>query len=219
MATTLAALLTSCRILSGDGTLDNYMRSENCLQNDSPVDGVNKTFFVNSTPIAPGGTISVRVDNSLLAPSAYTVTEPVGQIVMSVAPTTSVYVSYYYYLFPDAVWTEFAAAALEALNLSSGVPATDVPLVPEGLLSALKTYTSTFFCWRVAKQTGLWYNQRLQERVEDRDSISKKWQLLGDSQMKMAIEMRDQYYSGAGANFKPSMRIVEHQPLPWTPSR
>lgn len=219
MATTLAALLTSCRLLSGDGTMDNFARAENLLAPDAPINGTNLTFFVQNIPMVPNGFQRVVVDNSLIGSGGYTPAEAVGQITFNVAPTTSVFASYYYYLFPDATWTEFIIAGLEVLNLSTGIPATDIPLMPEGLLAALKTYAGAFFCYRVSKQTALWYNQRLQERVEDRDDISKKWQALGDKSLASADKMRDEYYSGAGTEHAPAFAIVEHQPTMWTPLR
>lgn len=215
MATTLAALITSCRILSGDGPSDNFARSENLLNNDTPINGTNKVFYLQNNPVPT--VTRLIVDNQLT--TGYTLDTPTGTLTLTVAPTTSAFCSYQYYLFSDAVWTEFINTGLEALNLSSGVPDTDLATFPLGLLQALKSYVSAYFCFRIAKQTGLWYNQRLQERVEDRDSISKKWQALGDKQFDHAMKMRDDFYSGSGADRKPSFRIVQNTPLPWTPTR
>ncbi|MGH7745411.1 MAG: hypothetical protein ACREQ5_11555 [Candidatus Dormibacteria bacterium] len=199
--------------------MDNFARAENLLAPDALINGTNTTFFVQNIPVAPGGFQRVVVDNALVTPAGYVPTEVVGQITFTVAPTTSVFASYYYYLFADATWTEFIAGGLQLLNLSTGNPIIDVPLVPEGLLAVLKTYASAFFCYRIAKQTALWYNQRLQERVEDRDDVSKKWQALGDKSLAAANLLRDEFYHGAGTEHAPAFAIVEHQPRVWTPYR
>lgn len=221
MATTLAALITSCRTIAADGPSDNFMRAENV--NDAEfgfaIDGYNATFVTKNLPIVPGGVMSVIVDNATLPPSGYTPIEAIGQITLLTPPSTSVYVSYYFYLFPDAVWTEFVAASLQICNLSTGDPFNDVPLIAENFLAAVKSYVSSYFCRRVAAQTGLWYNQRLQERVEDRDTISAKWLKQAESTEKQADYLLTSAYEGSGSQAAPAFAIGGFQPRPFTPWR
>jgi hypothetical protein len=220
MSTTLAALITSCRTIAADGPSDNFMRAENV--NDAefgfPIDGFNKTFVVKNFPIVPGGVQKVVVDNAVV-PTAYVATETIGQITLTTAPTTSCYISYYFYLFPDSVWIEFIVAALQLTNFSTGVPLTDASTLSENFIPIIKAYANAYFCRRVAAQTGLWYNQRLQERVEDRDSISKKWQTQAESWQKLGDQQLVQAYTGSGSDNAPSFRIGGFQPQPYTPTR
>jgi hypothetical protein len=223
----LAGFLVSVRILSGDGPSDNFARSENCLNNDSPVNGTNTIFFVQNAPVAPGGFISFRVDNQLIS-NPYTdgrvtsVDEATGQITMATAPTTSFFANYYYYLFPDTVWTQFVQSALQNLNFintSNQSVAQALANLTDAFTPAVQLLVKFYFCSRVAQQTGLWYNQRLQERVEDRDSVSRKWLALGDAAWKNAMLARDDAYRGSGSKEGPAFTIVQMQPFTWTPKR
>lgn len=219
MSTTLAALITSCRTLAADGPLDNFMRAENL--NDAefgfPIDGLNRSFVVKNFPIVPGGVQKVVVDNATT--TAFVVIEAIGEVDVAVAPLTSIFVSYYFYLFSDFVWTEFVTSALQICNFSSAVPITDVPQIGEAFLPAVKLYAGAFFARRVAAQTGLWYNQRLQERVEDRDNISSKWLRVAESNEKQALEMLNAAYRGSASDQGPSFRVGGFQPQPYTPRR
>lgn len=220
MGTTLAALITSCRALAGDGLSDNFKRTENV--NDTEygyaIDGANRTFVVKNLPVVPGGFFRVVVDNAVTV--AFVPTEAQGQLVFTAAPTASCFVSYYYYLFSDTIWTEFISLALEALNFEDQAgDTTDATLVPYGLLMALKLYAVSFFCRRVAMQTGIWYNQKLQERVDDRDNISAKFVKLAESNMKAAQAAVLSFYSGSGTDTAPAFRVGGYQPRPWTPAQ
>lgn len=195
------------------------MRAENLKSTDSgnTIDGVQTIFNVANFPVVTGKFMTIVADNKSAIPAA--TNEPIGQFTLAVAPTSSLYASYYYYLFDDTTWTEFVNSAIEMLAIGTGNPTADIPLVPEGLLGVVKMYVGYFFCMRVAKQTGLWYNQRLQERVDDRDSISKKWASLADTQMKQAIIARNDFYQGSGKKNAPSMAIVQHQARTYVPER
>jgi hypothetical protein len=229
MPYTLATLISSCRILSGDGSSDNFSRSENLNNNDGAANGSNLIFYVQNQPIAPSGLVQLVVDNQLIS-SPYSdariasIDEALGQIIFAAghAPTTSVYANYYYYLFPDKVWQEFITAALEQLNFfNSGSQTLDVALstVPDAFYAVVKLFVQYWFCMRVAQQTGLWYNQRLQERVDDRDNISKKWLQNAESVMKQGLAARTDAYQGSGSAAGPSFRIRQFQTKPWSPRR
>jgi hypothetical protein len=207
--------------------MDSFARSENCLNNDSPINDTNTQFYVQNAPIAPGGLIQLTVDNQLIS-SPYTdarvtsITEQTGQFVLATAPTTSVFANYYYYLFPDATWQEFVSAALEELNFYNATTQTlddAVSAIPDVFLGAVKGLTRAWFASRIATQTGLWYNQRLQERIEDRDSISKKYADMSDRLRKSALLMRDDAYRGSGSKESPQMAITQMIPRVWTPRR
>jgi hypothetical protein len=223
----LVDFLVSVRILSGDGPVDNFARSENCLNNDSPIDGTNTIFFVQNTPVAPGGFISFRVDNQLIS-NPYTdsrvasLNEATGQITLTNPPVTSIFVNYYYYLFPDSVWTQFITSALQNLNfINTSTQTVNAALeqLTDAFVPAIELLCKFYFAGRVAQQTGLWYNQRLQERVDDRDSVSRKWLAIADAAWKNAMLARDDAYRGSGSKEGPSFRIRQMQQFPWTPSR
>jgi hypothetical protein len=226
---TLATLLTSVRSLSGDGPSDNYARSENLNNNDGKANGTNLVFYVQNAPIAPGGLIQLMVDNTLI-PNPYAsasisaINEATGQVIFAAghAPTTTIFANYYYYLFQDATWQQFVVSALEQLNFSN--PSTesldlDVQAIPDRFLGAVKMLIRYWFAARVSQQTGLWYNQRLQERVEDRDNVSKKWTSIATQAMKDGLLARDDAYRGSGSKEAPSFRIKQFQAKPWTPYR
>jgi hypothetical protein len=217
--TTLPALILSCRTLAGDGSTDNFVRGENCNnpENGNALDGLNMTFSVANFPVVPGGFQVIRVDNTVVTPTS--VTEALGIFTVPTAPQASVYATYYYYLFPDTVWTEFVVAGLEQCNISTGTPILDTTTVPEGLLVVVKQYISYYFCQRMSMQTGLWYNQRLQERTEDRDNISRKWLALSQATLKAADAMLASYYAGSGTQDAPAFQIGGWQPRPWSPYR
>lgn len=217
MATTLAGLITSCRTFSGDGALDNLKRFENLNNAElgNVINGSNTAFYVSLAPVTPGGFQRIVVDNS--PTTAYTPNEPLGEIVLATPPTTSVYATYYYYLFPDNVWTEIVTAAVQRVNLSTGNLTNDVGLIPEGMLAAVKVFANAFFCTKVASQTGLWYNKRLQERVDDQDNVSAKYSKMAEQNFKRGDAMLSQYYTDR--NQVAAFNIVEHQPKPFTPSR
>ena len=221
MSTTLTAVIISARLLAGDGPTDNLVRNENADNADigNTINGVNKLFNCQNFPLvpAPGGIQTVVQDGAIT--TAFTENDPTGQVTTTTAPVSTLYFTYFFYLFPDATWTEFVTGALEVLNVSTGIPATDITLVPEGLLPAVKSYSVARFCMRVATQTGLWYNQKLQEREEDRESVSKKFLQMGQEWNKQGNAQRDGFYMGAGTQLQPAMSIVEFVPRDWTPRR
>jgi hypothetical protein len=220
----LADVILSARLSVGDGPTDNLARNESLDNNDigNDINGTNQVFAVVNYPIVPGGTQSVIADGTVLAtPAGYTVNEPIGELTIVDPPAATLYVTYYYYLLPDSTWQEFVVSGLSKLNLSTGAAnvETDLTTFPQGLIPALKAYACAGFCMRLSTQTGLWYNQRLQERDEQRDSIARKFMTLAQEFMKQGDAERNSYYSGAGTQLVPSFRIREMSPRPITPRR
>jgi hypothetical protein len=219
---TLANVILSARTLVGDGPTSNLIRNENMDNSDigNVINGQNTLFGVVNFPITPGGLQSVIADsNALVLPAGYTVNEALGQVTVVQPPSATMYCTYYFYLMDDTSWTEFVSNATEWLNLSTGEPATDVAVIVEGLQSALKAYACSRWCMRMSSQTGLWYNQRLQERQEDRENVSKKFLALAQEWTKQAQSLRDGFYSGSGTQMKPSMKILTMVPRQYTPKR
>lgn len=219
MPTTLPQFIISCRTLVGDGPTDNAARLENLnnIDNGNNINGAQKVFNLQNFPIAPGGVFQTLSDGNAVTPSG--VDELHGQVLFTIAPTLTLQVSYYYFLFEDSAWSEFIINALQIVGLSTNNPTQDIVVVPEGLLAACKLYAAYYFAMRVASQTGLWYNQKLQERDEARDSISGKWLKIAAAYKKDADALRADYYLGAGRQLKASFTILEHAPRPYTPSR
>jgi hypothetical protein len=216
----LDAFIMSVRELVGDGPTDNLSRNENLDNSDLGhiVDGSNRRFGVLSFPIAPDGVVVVVQDGSPTLD--YNVYEDTGVIVTWVPPAATLYASYYYYLLPDTTWIPFVIKAMEKLNVATvDGPEVDLPNVPQGLLAALKSYTAASWCMRIASQTGLWYNQRLQERDEQRENISKKFSDMATVWTKLGDAERDSFYMGAGTQLRPNFRIVQMTPRNYTPSR
>ena len=207
----------SARTLFGDGPTDNLARKESLNDPDmgGVVDGINTVFPVLNYPITTIGTVW----NDGVVTTAYTADEITGEITFTVAPTTSAAITYYYELMSDDSWTEFVTAALERLGLSTGIPSVDIPNVPEGLLAALKTYSGAAWAQRISSQSGLWYNQKFQERQEDRDTISRKFLTLAQSLWKDGDNQRTSFYQGNGAQYKPGFKIVQFTPKQYTPCR
>lgn len=217
----LSDVILSARLSVGDGPTDNLARNESLDNNDigNTIDGLNSVFGVVNYPIVPLGVQTVLVDGLPLASSGYVVNEPIGELTITIPPTTSAFATYYYYLMPDATWTEFIASGLERLNLSTGVVnlGFDLLAIASGLLPALKAYACANWCMRLASQTGLWYNQKLQERVEDRENISRKFMQLAQEFNKQGDAIRDSFYKGSGSELRPSFRIRQMSPRPITP--
>jgi hypothetical protein len=217
-------VLNSCRVSIGDGPTDNLARNENLNNNDlgNVINGENTVFAVTNYPIVPNGVQTVKADNVVLTnPSGYTVNEPIGEIDLVAPPVTYLFATYYYYLMPDTTWEEFILQGLEKCNLSTGTDnvALDLLTVPEGLLLAVKQFSCAAFCYRLAGQTGLWYNQKLQEREESRAEISKKYMTLAHELAAQATTSRDDFYKGDGTQFKPALAISGRSPRPYTPYR
>jgi hypothetical protein len=220
VSTTLAALITSCRILSGDGYSDNIDRNENLNNPDlgGSVNSVNKVFFSSKTPIVTGGFVAVIADNVVLNLSQYTPDEAAGMLTLVTAPVTSLFATYYYNLFSDAIWTELLTAAVQAINMSSGQGMTiDIPLLPEGILPAVKLFANGFFLQKIASQTGLWFNQKLNEREDNRDNVAKKYADMAAKTLATAQKRLEDYYQDR--ILVPAFGIVEHQARTWTPPR
>ncbi len=217
--TTLEAFILSARALVGDGPADNFARLENLNNPDigNNINGTQKIFNLQNAPIPDEGVFQVIADGTTVQPAAVDTLH--GQLTLTIAPITSLQASYYYYYFSDATWTEFVTSALQNLGYSINGPTVDVPTVPEGLLPATKLYTAYGFAMRVASQTATWYNQKLQERDEMRDSISGKWLKLAAQYRKDGDTARNDFYSGGGTQLKPSFKILEHEPTNYTPSR
>lgn len=219
---TLANVILSARTLVGDGPTANLVRSENMDNADigNVIDGQNTLFGVVNFPIVPGGLQSVIVDSSAItSPTGFTANEALGQVQCVQPPTATMYSTYYFYLMDDTSWTEFVSSSTEWLNLSTGDPANDVSIIAEGLQAALKAYACSRWCMRMSAQTGLWYNQRLQERTEDRENVSKKFLQLAQEWTKQAQSLRDGFYSGSGTQMKPAMKILTMVPRQYTPKR
>lgn len=216
----LSDVILSARLSVGDGPTDNLARNESLDNNDigNRIDGLNMVFAVVNYPIVPLGVQTVLVDGLPIAlTSGYTVSEAIGELTIIIPPTTTAFVTYYYYLMPDATWTEFISSGLGRLNLSTGLLAFDLLALPNGLLPALKDYACANWCMRLASQTGLWYNQKLQERAEDRENISRKFMQLAQEFNKQGDAIRDSFYKGSGSELRPSFRIRQMSPRPITP--
>lgn len=219
MPTTLPALIVSARSLVGDSATANYLPAENMNNPDvgNTVNAVNVNFNLVNFPIS--AVVSVNADNNLLATTAYSVTANTGAMILACAPGESLRSAYYFNFFSDADWIEFITWGLERMNMSTNVPSVDVPNVQDGLLSALKTYACAAFANRMSLQTGTWYNQRLQEQIEDRDAISKKYADMAKELTKDGDNQLDNLYKGAGQQFKPAFQILSRPPRPYTPAR
>lgn len=212
--------ITQAREFVGDGYTDNLARLESLNNPDlgGIIDGNNKNFVTENFPVQ--AVVSVQVDGATVtSPSGYTLNPDTGQITFVVAPTQSAIITYYYLLMPDDSWEQFVQDGIRRLNLSTGDLADDIQNVPEGLLAALNSYTCGSWARRIAGQSGLWYNQRLQERNEDRDSISKKFSTMSQDLLKDGDIARDDYYKGAGKQYKPGFTVIMHPPRQYTPSR
>lgn len=211
--------MISARALVGDGPADNYARLENMNNPDigNNVNSTQKIFNLQNSPVPPEGVYQIISDGAIVQPTS--VDELHGQVVLGIAPTQTLQCSYYYYYFSDATWTEFITNALQNVGLSVNGPANDITVVPEGLLVSTKLYAAYYFAMRVSAQTGTWYNQKLQERDEMRDSISGKWLKIAAQYKKDADMMRTDYYSGNGTAARPNFMILEHEPTNYTPSR
>ena len=217
----LADVILSARLAVGDGPTDNLARNESLDNNDigNFIDGTSTLFSVVNFPIVPGGMQTVQKDGVTLVPATYTVLEPIGEIQFSVAPIGKATVTYYYYLMNDATWTTFISIAISKLNRSTGVIAFDLTSLQQGLQPALQAYACGLWAMRISSQTGLWYNQKLQERAEDRENISRKFMVLAQEFNKQGDSARDEFYGGAGTQHKPSFRIIEMSPRPYTPMK
>jgi hypothetical protein len=219
---TLADFILMARQSVGDGPTDNLSRLESLNNPDEAgtgvaiIDGVNKTFVTENFPVV--SVDLMMVDGSTIS-SGYTIDTTTGTIVFGTAPQTSAYISYYYYLLTDQAWTDFVIDALARMDKSTGNPANDVPQLEAGLISPLSSYACGLWARRIAGQSGLWYNQRLQERQEDRDSISKKYLAMSEAMLKDGDIARDDLYKGAGMQYRPAFVIVMHPPRPFTPMR
>jgi len=219
MPTTLPQFTLSCRTMVGDGPTDNAVRLENLnnVDNGNNINGAQKIFNLQNFPITPGGVFQTVSDGTVVTPTS--IDELHGQVVLAVPPALTLQVSYYYFLFEDSTWTEFIINALQIVGLSTSNPSQDITTVAEGLLAPCKLYAAYHFAMRVASQTGLWYNQKLQERDEARDSISGKWLKIAAAYKKDADALRADFYLGAGRQLKASFAILEHAPRPYTPDR
>lgn len=212
----LSAVTLNARRLVGDGPTDNLVRHENLNNSDigNVLDGATTMFAVVNFPIAPGGIQNVYVDGVQLNPSTdFTTYENTGQLTFSAAPAQSAYATYYYYLIDDSGWAAFIIQGLRKL----GYP--DVSQMPESLIAALVQYAASAWAQRIASQTGLWYNQKLQIRDEQRDSVSSKYSKMSKEYALQGDALRDAYYSGQGRQLKASFRILQMQPRGWTPTR
>lgn len=218
----LSDFLLAAREAVGDGPTDNLARLESLNNPDEAgtgiaiINGTNTVFVTENFPIV--SVYSMMVDGNTIT-TGFTVDENTGTVTFSVAPNTSAYISYYYYLMTDQAWTDFTNDGLSRMNVGTGDPDVDLPNLAQGLISALTSYACGLWARRIAGQSGLWYNQRLQERQEDRDSISKKYLAMSENMLKDGDIARDDYYKGAGMQFAPAFAIVQHTPRQYTPQR
>lgn len=206
----------------GDGPTDNLSRLESLNNPDEAgtgiaiINGSNTVFVTENFPIV---SVELMMVDGTVITTGYTVDDTTGTVVFVTAPNTAAYISYYYYLMTDEAWTDFTNDGLSRMNVGTGDPDTDVQNLPQGLVSALTSYACGLWARRIAGQSGLWYNQRLQERQEDRDSISKKYLAMSEAMMKDGDIARDDYYKGSGKQYAPSFAIVMHTPRQYTPER
>lgn len=223
MSMDLPTFLEDARTFVGDGPTDNLARLESLNNPDlagsgiNIINGTNVLFYVENYPIA--SVVLVLVDGSPISPSGYTLDETTGLFTFNVAPANTANVTYYYYLMDDTSWTNFVQDGLSRMKLSTNDPASDIENVDPGLISALTSYAAGSWARRIAGQSGLWYNKRLQERQEDRNDISNKFMKQSEAYLKDGDIARDDFYKGAGQQYKPAMAIVQHTPRPYTPMR
>ena len=189
----------------------------NNVDNGNNINGTQVVFNFQNYPLTPGGLFQVITDGQIVQPKS--VDEIHGQVTLNVSPTLTLQSSYYYYFFNDTTWGEFIVNALQIIGTSTGNLALDIAQVPDGLLAATKLYTAYHFAMRVSSQTAAWYNQKLQERDEARDSISSKFLKLAAAYKKDADAFRNDFYTGAGRAARASFTILEHAPSPYTPER
>lgn len=217
--TTLPSLIVSGRRLVGDAADSNLQRNESLNNPDigNIINGTNTVFtFVNFPAVS---IVQALVDGAVVAAQYYEVDFTNGIITFDVAPVSTAYLTYYFYLMNDNDWTEFVTWALQAVGASTGNPLTDVPSVQEVLLPAVKMYAASLWASRIANQTGLWYNQKLQEREEDREQISAKYTKMAENYSKEADSQRDEAYKGQGKQFQPAFAINQKTPRLYTPYR
>lgn len=235
---TLATLITSLRILANDGPdsktiFDEQLGSDPAM----PVDGVNVNFKVKSIPLADvaqsGTNNAIYMWVSIVGTGAvfrsqlrtlFKVIDPVNGIIQFIAAPNpgsaqgqGVYVSYNYYWFSDAKYTEFLNEATNNLLLDA---ATDPTTVNTGLVPALLQYALASFFKARASQFMERYTSSGGQAGQSVDAVSKIYLTAAGQAEKRADTIRAAYYQRQGQRDAPA--FTDTIPLkmdPITPKR
>lgn len=200
------------RTLLSDGATDKLRWTKKLV---GRVDGVN-TYFKSlekrrlsnlKTDVGPSVGVyvnSVRLDQA----TQITSDDPeVGVVKLVAAPTAGQYVEATYYVqwFLDAELDTFLLAGATWLGLSATAD------VPGGLRNAAKYYAAQEAYHKLALR---WAESLSQDfKLEDApekgaETPMEMYRKLAEDARKKAVQLRDQYYEGQGAENKPSFSSI-----------
>jgi hypothetical protein len=209
---TLAALITSCRILGNDSTDSNLITVE------SPIglkNAVNTKYRLQNQNIV-SGSVYVSFATTFRTQTGFTVDLTNGILSFSVAPASGadLLADYYFQWFTDTAWTEFLNNAALQLGGSN-----DPTMVPAGLVMALQQYALYYYFLRRATQYANKYASTGGQAGQSVETVTGNFQKLASTAMKTGNQLRDDYYLKQGKQKDPSASVVSMQFDPMTPRR
>jgi len=224
---TLAALITSLRILGHDGPADHTIFGEKlgAVPNGFPVDGSNTVFKIggqdgHSTPIVAGSVyLTYPADpTKRRITTGFTLSDAVnGFITFSVAPasSTEILADYNYYWFSDAQLTEFINEAAQTTVAGT----TDPTTIDANLVQAMLQFALASFFQSRASQYAERYATSGGQAGTSVDQVAKMYLDLAKAATIRATQYRDDYYKRQGQREAPSSVVVNFRIDPITPFR
>lgn len=226
--TSLSALILDLRMQVRDGPVSKLISSETLGGSDQPafpVDGVNTTFRLKSSPLsdvagAPAYTYVTIIGNGATTrtQSGFTIVDQINGIInFSVAPnpgsasqTAGVYVDYYYQWFTDAEYAEFLYQAAQFALAGT----TDPTLIPNGLSFSMMQFAMAQFWYARASQYGEKYAATAGDSSEAVNTVSDAYMKLGKAAQAIAQSERTAYYQRQGQREAPAFGDPRSFPPP-----
>ncbi len=209
---TLAALITSCRILGNDTPTSNLITLESPI---GTADGTNTKFRLQYQNIV-SASVYISYGTTFRTNTGFTVDLTNGILTFSPAPAnaTALIADYNYYWFTDTDWTDFLGQAAQLLGSS-----TDPTTVAAGLIQALEQFALYYYFMRRATQYANKYASSGGQAAQQVDSVTKNFLGLANAAMKNGNQMRADFYTKKDAQMNPASATATYQFDPMSPRR
>ena len=197
----IANIILTVREIVDDNATSKFVRQEDLTKQ---VATGNTKFYVDNGPIA---SMDVALVDGVVIPStAYTLDTAKGLITFTVAPATSVFLTYYWYDFTDTQITDFAYRGLSQCGLSTGKgnEETDLSVSPEALKTAVSEYSAHYAYSSLASKMARLFKASAGKKEIDKDNIYNKYKEGAKEYWDKAELTKDNYYKRQGRREAPA---------------
>ena len=202
MTATLASIILDVRAEVNDTTTSHLVRQEVPL---GAINSSNKVYSLAYFPLVASASVFPTVDGVLLT-AGFTVDLPKGKITFTTAPTTSLTVDYYFYVFVDADITVWIQHGMQSCGYGGN---SDIPTLPDPMSSAVEHIAISMACSAWSRKYAEGFSWTVGPETVDKKDISAHYLELSKDAYKTGIEMRDDYYKRYGKRNAPAFDVLQ----------